>query len=76
MWHIQWDGKVHYKVVVGKPDVKRPLGRSTHMLEDNIKMAFKEARYTKYKMWGISSLAEELSDCQVGLCSMELVTYH
>lgn len=66
---------MHYKVLMGQPDGKRPLGRSTHMLEGNIKMAFKEARCTKYKMWGISSLAMELLGCQDGLCSMELVTY-
>jgi hypothetical protein len=27
-----------YRVLVGKPKVKRPLGRSKHRWEDNIKM--------------------------------------
>ena len=27
-----------YRVLVGKPDGKRPLGRSRHRWEDNIKM--------------------------------------
>jgi hypothetical protein len=75
MWHIQGDGEVHYKVLVGQPDGKRPLGRSMHMLEGNIKITFKEAICTQYKMWGISSLAMELLGCQDGLCSMELISY-
>lgn len=66
---------MYYKILVGQPDRKKPPGRSTHMLEGNIKMAFKEARCTKYKMWRISSLAMELLGCQDGLCSMELVIY-
>lgn len=66
---------MYYKVFVGQPDGKRPPGRCMHMLEGNIKMAFKEARCTKYKMWGISSLAMDLLGCQDGLCSMQLVTY-
>lgn len=66
---------MHYKVLVGQPDGKRPLGRSTHVLEGNIKLAFKEARCMKYKMWGISSLAVEQLGCKDALCSMELVSY-
>ena len=27
-----------YRVLVGKPEVKRPLGRPRHRCEDNIKM--------------------------------------
>jgi hypothetical protein len=27
-----------YKILVGKPDRKRPLGRPSHMLVDNIRM--------------------------------------
>ena len=31
-----------YRVLVGKPEGKRPLGRPRHKLEVNIKMDFKE----------------------------------
>jgi hypothetical protein len=31
-----------YRVLVGKPDGKRPLGRPRHRLEDNIKMDLQE----------------------------------
>ena len=36
MWHV-WR-----KVLVGKPEGKRPLGRLRHRWEDNIKMDFQE----------------------------------
>jgi hypothetical protein len=32
------EGKSVYRVLVGKPEVKRPLGRTMHRCEDNIKM--------------------------------------
>jgi 3-oxoacyl-ACP reductase-like protein len=31
-----------YRVVVGKPEVKRPLGKPRHRWEDNIKMDLQE----------------------------------
>jgi len=31
-----------YRVLVGKPEGKRPLGRSSHRWEDNIKMDLQE----------------------------------
>ena len=31
-----------YRVLVGKPEGQRPLGRSRHRLEDNIKMDLQE----------------------------------
>ena len=31
-----------YKVLVGKPDGKRPLGRPSHRSEDNIKLDLEE----------------------------------
>ena len=31
-----------YRVLVGKPEGKRPLGRSRHRWEDNIKMGLQE----------------------------------
>jgi hypothetical protein len=36
----EWIGA--YRVLVGKPEVKRPLGRPRRRLEDNIKMVFQE----------------------------------
>ena len=33
-----------YRVLVGKPEGKRPLGRPSHRWEDNIKMDFQEVR--------------------------------
>ena len=36
------DRGVH-RVLVGKPEVKRPLGRPRHRWEDNIKMDLQEA---------------------------------
>ena len=32
-----------YRVLVGKPEGKRPLGKSKHRWEDNIKMGLQEA---------------------------------
>ena len=34
-----------YRVLVGKSDGKRPLGRSRRRWEDNIKMDLQEVRY-------------------------------
>jgi len=34
-----------YRVLVGKPEGKRPLGRSRHRWEDNIKMDLQEVGY-------------------------------
>jgi len=31
-----------YEILVGKPEAKRPLGRSRHKLEDNTKMDLQE----------------------------------
>jgi hypothetical protein len=32
------EGRVVYRILVGKPEGKRPLGRPRHRWEDNIKM--------------------------------------
>jgi len=34
-----------YRVLVGKPEEKRPLGRPRHRWEDNIKMDLQEVGY-------------------------------
>jgi hypothetical protein len=33
-----------YRVLVGKPEGKRPLGQPSHRWEDNIKIDFQEVR--------------------------------
>ena len=38
------EGRVVYKVLVGKPEGKRPLGRPRRRWEDNIKMDLQEVR--------------------------------
>jgi hypothetical protein len=40
MWHAL--GRGVYRVLVGRPEGKRPLGRSRRRWEDNIKMDLKE----------------------------------
>ena len=36
------EGRVVHKVLVGKPEGKRPLGRQRHRWEDNIKIDLQE----------------------------------
>ena len=38
-------GIYKYRVLVGKPEGKRPLGRNWHRWEDNIKMDLREVEY-------------------------------
>jgi hypothetical protein len=38
------EGRGIYRVLVGRPEVKRPLGRPRRRWEDNIKMNLKEIR--------------------------------
>jgi len=38
MWHAWIERRGAYKVLVGKPEEKRPLGRPRHRREDNIKI--------------------------------------
>ena len=44
VWHVERMGerKCVYRVLVGKPEGKRPLGRQRRRWEDNIKMDFHE----------------------------------
>jgi hypothetical protein len=41
MWHA-WEERKVYKVLVGKPEGKRPLERPRHRWEDEIKMDLRE----------------------------------
>jgi hypothetical protein len=38
MWYILGEGGGVYRVLVGRPEVKRPLGKPRRRWEDNIKM--------------------------------------
>jgi hypothetical protein len=38
------EGRGVYRVLVGRPEGKRPLGRPRHRWEDNIKMDLREIR--------------------------------
>jgi hypothetical protein len=38
MWHGMGKKKIMYRLFVGKPNAKRPLGRPRHCWVDNIKM--------------------------------------
>jgi hypothetical protein len=42
MQHIRGRGEGAYRVLVGKPEGKRPLGRPRNGWEDNIKMDLQE----------------------------------
>jgi hypothetical protein len=37
--------KNEYKILVREPEGKRPLGRTRHRWEDNVKLDLKEIRY-------------------------------
>jgi len=38
MWRVWDEGRGVHRVLVGKPEGKRPLGRPRHRWEDNIKL--------------------------------------
>jgi hypothetical protein len=38
MWHTWGEGRCVYRVLVRRPEGKRPLGRPTRRWQDNIKM--------------------------------------
>jgi hypothetical protein len=41
MWHV-WEKRIGgYRVLVGKPEEKRPLGRPRCRWEDNVQVDFK-----------------------------------
>jgi hypothetical protein len=37
-----WEGRCAYRILVGKPEGRRPLGKPRHRWEDNIKMDLQE----------------------------------
>jgi hypothetical protein len=54
MWHA-WERKV-YRVLVGKPEGKRPLGRPRRRWEDGIRMDLRETG------WGIAEWIQLAQD--------------
>ena len=42
MWHVWGERRGVYRILVGKPEVKRPLWRPWRRWEDNIKMNLQE----------------------------------
>ena len=53
VWHVarMRERRGVYRVLVGKPEGKRPLGRSRHRLEDNIQMHVQEVGYGVWTGW-------------------------
>ena len=41
-----WESRGVYKVLVGKPEGRRPHGRPRHIWEDNIKLDLQEVSWT------------------------------
>jgi hypothetical protein len=44
MWHAWGEGRCVYRILVGRLEGKRPLGRSRRRWEDNIKMDLRDIR--------------------------------
>ena len=51
MWRVWDEGRGVHRVLVGKPEGKRPLGRPRHRWEDNIKMDLREVGGGGDWMW-------------------------
>jgi hypothetical protein len=49
MWHIQ-ETTGAYRLLVGKPERKRPLGRPRRRWDDNVTMDYQNVRW-KGKYW-------------------------
>ena len=53
LWSVRWarhvacigDRRESYRVLMGKPEGERPLGRPGYKLDDNIKMDLKKTEY-------------------------------
>jgi hypothetical protein len=39
---LMWDGRSVYRILFGRPEWKRPIGRPRNNLDDNIKMYVRE----------------------------------
>jgi len=56
-----------YRVLMGRPDGNRPLGRSSRRWDDNIKMVLEEFRW-ECRLYSSSSGQEQVAGCYE--CSM------
>ena len=55
-----------YRLLVGKPDGKIPLGRFSHRWEDNIKMGLQEAGWGHGLCWCGSEQGQMAGSCECG----------
>ena len=53
-------GRSAFKILTGKPTGKRPLGRSRHRWEDNIRMVLKEIGINMRNLARIGIIGEPL----------------
>jgi hypothetical protein len=77
-----------YRILMGKPEGKRPIGRPRRRLTDNIKMDLTEIGWSgtdgsyehdnkhsgSIKCWKISRIYAQLAASQEGLSSMKFVS--
>jgi hypothetical protein len=73
--HMREERKV-YKVLVGKPERKRPLGKPRHRWEDGIRMILVRLAgewWIGFNWLRIGTGGCECSDEPLGSCTMELV---
>ena len=54
--------RIAYKVLIGKPDGKRPLGRPRRRWEDNIRMDLNEMGYEGHKWRDLTQGREQWRD--------------
>jgi hypothetical protein len=77
MWHA-WERREKCKVLVGKPEGKRPLGRPRHRWEDGIRMDLREIGFggvdwIRLVQDGLVVGCCECCDEPSGFCATELV---
>ena len=64
------ENRIAYKVLIGKPDGKRPLGRPRRRWKDNIRMDLNEMGYEGHKWRDLAQGREQWRD--LGICGNEL----
>jgi hypothetical protein len=55
LWRVWGEDRCVYRVLVGKPEGKRPLGRPRRRWEDNIKMDLQEVGRGSWGLDGVGS---------------------
>jgi len=55
-----------YRVLMGKPEGKRPLGRPRHRLENNIKVNLYEGGWEQGLDWSLSEQGKVAGCCDCG----------